>query len=417
MQRKQPKRRSATATQSRIRTTFLKSQWPKLVLLGISVATFASLYLLLLNTLLPAGPTERHTIADSLSFGSLMHDPLLLAYKLPAFLLHWLPGSDILHVRLTAAIIAGLTIGLFYYIARRWYGRTNGLWLTWLFAVSSWMLQSGRFGSPVVALSLCVVALVAAGVWLRSDQAPNWALVGFGAALANCLLTPGGIWLAIVAVVLLYPDLADRRSSAKPLHQALAGGLVGLAVIIVAVAIVRSPQLALQWAGIPSPLPDGAVIAKQAIGNISYLVARGPHWPEVWLAHTPVLDVASSALLLLGAWFYAGHLGNIRSRLLLATMAIGAIMVALNGAFALSLLIPTIYLVAGGGMAYLMHQWHQVFPRNPLARGSALGLMVILLACIAAFHLNRSFIAWRLNPSTQAVYHLPAESQPPNLLQ
>jgi hypothetical protein len=73
---------------------------------------------------------------------------------------------------------------------------------------------------------------------------------------------------------------------------------------------------------------------------------------------------------------------------------------ALNGAAALSYGLPLLYLVLGGGFAYLLHQWKKVFPRNPIAEAAALSLLGLLMLCMIAFHTQRFFIAWRYSPTT-----------------
>jgi hypothetical protein len=314
--------------------------------------------------------------------------------------------------------LAIVSIGLFFISARRWYGRISGLWLTVLFATSSWLLQTGRFGSGASSLGCMVLALLAIVVWIRHGNPSGWWLVGLATVVSISVLTPGGIWFAAAAVVAAYPYLGEHREQANPTQLTVAAAVLSVALLAVVASIIRHPHLLWQWAGLPSSLPSMATIGKQAVGSISYLVARGPDWPQVWLAHTPILDVASTVLLALGAWFYAMHFDNPRTRLLVSFAAIGMVLVALNGAPALSFLVPVAYLGIGGGVAYLLHQWQLVFPRNPIARGVSIGLLALLLGCVVVYHTQRTFVAWRHNTDTIQAYRsdLP-EQKPPNLLQ
>jgi uncharacterized protein (DUF58 family) len=129
--------------------------------------------------------------------------------------------------------------------------------------------------------------------------------------------------------------------------------------------------------------------------------------PEIWLAHTPLLDVASSAMFILGAIFYIRHFGNARVRLLLTFGLVSAVIIALQGAAALAYIVPLVYLVAATGIAYILHSWQRVFPRNPFAYWLSVGLLATLTVSVVSYHTQRYFVAWRNSPDTRLEYAAP----------
>ena len=378
--------------------------WSKIGVGSAMVAIIASLYLFNLGGLVTASPSEQLMIDQGNSVSNLFSNPLLLPYKLLAFILLQLPGSDLLHVRLTSVLGTCVSVWLFFIVARRWYGLVTGLWTSVLFAASGWVLQTGRAGTAASLIMLMVIGLINLASWVNNSDDDGRVLVVFAAAAGLSLFVPAGIWFVLASVVLLYKPLLAHRAAASGKQVALAAGIFIVLFALLAVGLVQHTGLLAQWVGLPGELPGLVTLAKQAAFSLIYFVLKGPMLPESWLAHTPLLDVASSVFLLFGILFYARHLGNARTRLLLSFVVIGIVLVALNGAGALHYLVPAVYLVVGGGVAYVMHQWNKVFPRNPIARSVSVGLMVLLLACIVSFHAQRYFIAWRYSPNTVEAY-------------
>lgn len=385
------------------------------------VAIIAGLYLFNLSGLVPASTSEQQAIAQNSSFSGLLNNPLLLPYKLLAFTLLHFPGSDLLHVRLASVIITCVSVWLFFIVARRWYGLVAGLWTSVLFAASGWMIQTGRAGTASSLIILTVVGLIAMASWINNSDDDGRILVVFAAVAGLSLFTPAGIWFVLASVLLLYKPLLAHRAAATTNQLAAAAGIFIVLFALLAVSLARDMSLLTQWIGLPNALPGLITIAKQALFSVVYLVLKGPMLPESWLAHTPLLDVASSVFLLFGIIFYARHLKKARTLLLLSFAGIGVVLVALSGATALHYLVPVAYLTAGGGVAYVLYQWNKVFPHNPIARTVSTILAVLLLVCIVSFHTQRYFIAWRHSPNTVEAYrtmpHKPVDTPTTHLIQ
>jgi hypothetical protein len=109
---------------------------------------------------------------------------------------------------------------------------------------------------------------------------------------------------------------------------------------------------------------------------------------------------------LAGILFYLSHIKAERTQLLLALSAIGLLLTAAGGAVPRSLLVPLIYLVSFGGLAYILHYWLKLFPVNPIARRTGISLVAIAVALACAYNVRHYFVAWPHNPATQAAYNV-----------
>lgn len=362
---------------------------------------------------------ELHTIQTLSQASNLVQNPLLLPYKLLTVLALQLPGDQAILVRTPAVIVSLCSIGLFFILAQRWYGRLNGLAITTLFATTGWMLQTGRYGAGFGTLTLLVLGLLNLVVWTNTTEKSNRAILVFAASSGLALFIPGGLWFVLAAVVICREALMEHLGNSSATHKAIGGSILGFALIVLAMVFLRDLSVLRQWLGLPAELPSLVILLKQAALSISGLVVRGPVLTEVWLAHTPLLDTAATALLGLGVVFYSRHLRNSRTLLLASFFIIGILLTTLNGAAGLSYLVPLAYLVLGGGFAFLLHQWKKVFPHNPIAEGVALTLVSVMVICMIGFHLQRYFVAWRYSPSTVEAYRKATNdgNQPPYLIQ
>jgi hypothetical protein len=395
------------------------ASWLAILLGVVAAAVLSSLYLFSLGGLMPAGSGELYTAQSLAQLSALADNPLLLPYKLLAAGLLQLSGNDLLMVRLAAVAIALASAGLFFLLARRWYGTLNASAATVLFATSSWLLHTGRFGASFGVLILAVLALLNLAAWTNNAEPSGKVPVVYAVVGGLVLFVPGGIWFLAATLALTYRALGKHIREASSTHIIVAGSIVAVLLAGLGLALARDPSLLRQWLGLPAAFPGLIDLGKQAVLSISGFILRGPATPEVWLAHTPVLDAASTVLLLLGVLFYSKHLRNARTQLLVTFAGIGIVLTALHGAPALGYLVPTVYLVLAGGLAFLLHRWKKVFPRNPIAEGAALTAVGILLLCVVSYHMQRYFIAWRYSPNTVQAYRQadPGNTRVPYLIQ
>ena len=388
-------------------TEDLGRRWPILAGFGLVAAFIVGLFSFRLGGLAPESAAEKAAITHLGALGNVTSDLVLAPYKIYAWLVMRLPGSDLTNIRLASATITLSCVVLFYVLARRWHGRLNAAVATILFATSSWTLFTGRAGTGAIALAFAVLSLLAAAVWINKSEvgkAANRSVIAFALATTITLFAPGGIWFVLATcLIILKPLVAHLKMASTPARVA-AGAIVatGLAGFIAACA--GSLDTLYQAFGLPGTWPGGSLLAENASLTFLGFFFRGPGDAAIWLANTPLLDMATSALLLLGAILYAKHLRNSRTQLLASFSVIAMVLTLLNGATALSYLQPVVYLIAASGLAYLLHDWRKVFPRNPIAETVAVGLVGFMLLAAVNFHIQRYFVAWHQSPATAEAF-------------
>lgn len=386
---------------------FGKSQTRVLIVAAIGVAVLAFLMLYKLGNLtggLSAG--EAKLAVSPVGWHGLYHNPLDLPLKLVQSIVFYLsPSHGQALTRLPNALFGALTIASFILLIRFWHSARIALLTGVLFATSAWVLHVSRLASFDVLYLWGIVTLLLINA-LMARYAKR-ALVGYGSLVALGLLIyiPGMVWLVLI-------DLFFMKKQFKEAWQHLASwwkrslyvllGLIWLPLL--GLDLSRSGQLKL-WLGLPVHFASPIQFLKHFIAVPTHLFIRGPQYPNVWLGKAPILDVFTLVACCIGIYFYATHLRAGRSRLLIALAIAGWILVALAGPVGLSVLVPLLYVAVAAGIAYLLHEWLQVFPLNPLARGIGLTLVSLAVVLACTYNLRAYFIAWPHNAETKATFH------------
>jgi 4-amino-4-deoxy-L-arabinose transferase-like glycosyltransferase len=318
------------------------------------------------------------------------------------------PAHGQLLSRLPNALFGGLTIISFATVIRLWHGTRIALLATALFAASAWVLHVSRLASFDVVYLWTIPTLLLSNLALKHynqrASGRNW--VWYASLLAWGLLIyiPGVVWLVIANGCLQPKLVADSWRQQQHWQQRLlsvAAVVIWLPLLIV--DLTRPGQL-LAWLGLPEHLAGPAKLLKQLVAVAVHLFIRGPQYPELWLGRAPLLDVFTLAVSLTGLYFYVRHWQAVRSRLLACFLGVGIVLVASGGPVGLSLLVPILYITAATGIAYLLHEWLQVFPLNPVARGLGIGLVAVAVSLSCLYNLRAYFIAWPHNTVTQSTF-------------
>jgi hypothetical protein len=180
--------------------------------------------------------------------------------------------------------------------------------------------------------------------------------------------------------------------------------LLGLILLPLLVWRLRDVATLKLWAGIPAHFGAPLDIAKQFVAVPVHLFARGPQYPEQWLGRLPILDIFTLAACIVGIYFYLTNLKAGRSRLLFGLLLLTMLLVGLHGAVSLSLVVPVLYLFVAAGIAFLMKEWLQRFPFNPLARTIGIGFILAAVGLSCLYNLRSYYIAWPHNSVTKSTF-------------
>ncbi|HVA11382.1 MAG TPA: hypothetical protein VNG32_04435 [Candidatus Dormibacteraeota bacterium] len=352
---------------------------------------------------------EVQTSTAAVGWHGIYHSPLDLPLKaLRSVVFYIFPSHGQTLTRLPNAAIGGLTIMSFSWLAYLWHGRRTAIFASVLFASSAWVLHVSRYASYDVVYLWAMTTLLLTHALLHhyKKQALVWYLT---LLLWGVLLTiPGMIWFLVPSLYLQRSPIRNSwRAFGRWWQRILAVIILLLWVPLLGVDLSRSGQLK-AWLGLPNHLAAPAMLLKQFGGVFVHLFLRGPQYPTLWLGRAPLLDAFTLAMCALGIYFYGSRWRTGRSRLLERTFGIGVILVALQGPVSLSILVPVVYAAAAMGIAYLLHEWLQVFPLNPLARSLGIGIVALAVAASCTYNLRAYFIAWPHNTVTQTTfrYHL-----------
>ncbi len=379
---------------------------PHSLLTITAVLLSVSLYLFQIGGLIGLSPAEVATVATNRSVAGIMNSPANAPYQLSSWLFLQMPIEALeIRARLASVATALLSIGLLYALIRRWYGAHNALISLLLFAPSGWLLHTGRYGTGLIMLTCMVISLVAAASWVSTSKPNGRYVLIFALTASVAIFVPAGIWFVIAAACIVRRNLISHANAASPGQLAASVSAVVTSISLLCTVFILRPGLVKSWLGLPSQFPEATVMLTQAMNSLTYFIARGPNASEYWLAHTPILDIASTAFFVIGAIFFAKHYKCTRVQLLAAFMSICVVLIATNGPSALAYAAPLIYLTVMTGIVYILRQWSTVFPRNPIARNVAYTMVITVLVTIVVFHTQRYFVAWRKNPDTTHVYY------------
>ncbi|HVX23973.1 MAG TPA: hypothetical protein VG992_01360 [Candidatus Saccharimonadales bacterium] len=374
--------------------------------LGLALIALAVLIGLLFYHLgsLPKGLSSEEVSAAQTAYGwhGIIAHPLNLPLELLRSLVFQLsPSHGQFLTRLPNACFGVLAIIAFGWLLRWWHGTRTALFTTALFACAAWTLHVSRLASNDVLYLWGVPTLLLLHVILqRPDKPKPWVQYGSLALWGLLLYIPGMVWFVLLELWQLRSSIAGSWKHFHLWWQRTLYVLTGLIWLpLLVIDLTRSEEWR-HWLGLSNHWPNIMHYLREVGVVIGHLFVRGPNSPTLWLGRAPLLDVFTLVVSALGLYFYVRHWRSGRSRLLASYLAIGILLVAIGGAVSLSVLVPILYLAAGTGMAYLLHEWLQVFPFNPLARALGLGLVIAAIALSCIYNIRAYFVAWGYNPDT-----------------
>jgi len=357
-----------------------------------------------LGSLTPGASAPEQQYVSSLTSGKLLlKDPVYIVHKLPMYMLYKLNIHSLAAFRAVSAVFATLAVVSCFFILREWYTDRVALLGSWLFLSSAWILHIGRLATPEASF-LLMMPLLWIAVWLYNTTLRKSALLllSFGSALAFYI--PGFGWL------LLTVGIWKRRLLWKELKH-VPWWFISLCVLIIIttlipliLASIHDRDILLRATGLPDRLPHIKNIAENLLNIPGYLFYKGPEDAIKWLGRLPLLDAFSAAMFILGVYSMRYHFKLTRIQLLAGSSIILALLIAIGGSVTITAVIPVVYILAAGGVAFMLQQWLVVFPRNPVARTIATTLMSISILFVSFYHVNHYFIAWPQTPATKAVF-------------
>jgi hypothetical protein len=391
--------------------SYLKENWQLLCFYAGGLAAFLGLYIYRLSSLTGQHGSifEKRFLETASSWHTIFHFPLYAPYSITVRLLHYVHGG-LLVSRLASVLWAFVAVCLFFIIVRRLHGIIVAALGTVLFASAAWVLHVGRFVAPdVVLLSAGLVLLF---IFLRkktrtSSDAQKEAVGQPLWLMALLIITgvylPGFIWFVALAIILRRDVLLGAWKKAKLVHRTVTVLIAVLLAIPLIHAGISTPKVFIQnWLALNIHVPNAHELLTRIIRIPDNLFWHGPNVPVLWLGKLPMIELVTTVFALIGAYYYIKRFSQ--TKLVVVIPAIAWLLTIAGGTSLITLIVAFVYLYAAGGIAYSLKLWQRVFPRNPIARGTAVGLIAAVLALVVLYNVRQYFVAWAYNSQTRAAY-------------
>lgn len=376
------------------------------------IAIFSSLVLVFITFFWNLGtltrglsPVEVATRVHSQNLHQIGADPINAPYSALQYLVHLAGLHTVFYLRLVSVILALVFVISFFKIARHWFGKPIALTSTIILMVTPLVVLTARSASAnIMFLSPALVA--AYYFWYSRMDSPTYlAYLGMIIITALVVYTPGLIWLLILSLYFIRANLLPMARYFSVKKNILAF-LVAVATLTpLFIGLFNHPHYLRDLFLIPASLPHLHIFKDLMWATFGIGWHSSAH-SIFQIDNLPLLNAAQAILAIFGCY---ALWSRARETLLglLGVIGLSLIGVTLIGDYSLMLvsLVP-LMILASGGLRYLYIEWRGVFPRNPLPRGLALGLVCLTVVACINYGLRYSLLAWPETVSTRSTYVL-----------
>lgn len=375
---------------------------------GIAIAVSLGLiaYLLyfhMLGNLLPGySAPELSSFSTAKSWHNIFNNPVNAPYEALVWFFVGELHKGILVTRIVSACLALLLGLLFFVVVRNWCTYRTAFLVTVMFVTSGALLHFARLGTGYI-LQMGILALLSLVMWYRRSK--NLRVpIGFGIVAISALLlyVPGMVWFELLGIVSLRRTIKSQLSKANTINLA---GMVAVLLACIApllYASTRHPKVLLQITGLPQSMRQLSHFGHNLWITLISITARSYGSPLLWVGHAPLLSTVEVVIGLLGAYYV--YRRTHRRVFLFGYAALGLVLVAFGNGVTVACLVPILYLFIAIGLDYLFEQWATVFPRNPVARITGVGIVSIMLAFSVLYQLRAYYVAWPHAPATRQIF-------------
>ncbi len=390
-----------------IRQLYLRS-WRGFVLAFSLTLIAYLLYFQRLGSLLPGYSTsELQALTGASNWHTIAANPVNAPYKSFDWLSTAMLHHGILANRIITAVIGLLGALLFFVVVRAWCSYRVAFFATVMFATSAGLLHFARLGTGEV-LQMCILALLAVVLWYRK-QRNHRMIIGYLliAMFVVIWYIPGMFWFELFG---LWPLKGTIRGQARRTNNFHLAGMLVLFLLLLAPLIIASssnPHILLQLAGLPPHLSTLKHFGSNLLSLALAITVHSNGSSLYWVGHAPLLNAIEVVAGLLGA-YYVFRQSSVRRTFLFGSMAIGLVLASLGGEVTFACLVPILYLFIAIGIDHLLSRWFTVFPRNPIARLSGVGVVCVMVTFSVFYQVRTYYVAWPHAPATRAAFDHPA---------
>lgn len=340
------------------------------------------------------------------SWSDIAKDPLYLPHKALSYLA--LLFTDSVRAVRSVSVVMFLLCGVaLFSLLKRWHSSRVAVLTLILFGTNATVLAISRLADPLVMLFTWSI-LLSLLLWVIHSNSKHIAPISLAFAGFLLLYIPGALYVFLVLFVLFLNRIKDFFKNISLRSGIISGVMFFVAISPLVYASVQDITVLRTWALLPETVIYSDIPKNILAVPSSYFYRFQIADPLITVGRLPILDIASGALMLLGAYSYY------RNRVLERTkiMVLGALLAVLLGALGevrlgVTLFLPFAFILMAGGVSYLLDTWYVVFPKNPLARNFAFIVLILVVAASSMYQLKKFFVVWPNTPETSEVYNEP----------
>lgn len=386
----------------------LTNNWTKiLTIIFITVLAITTLGLQISNLIDGQNKLETATLAQLTTAPTPSERMVNAPYTIPAYYLGQFFDDPLYGARVTSVLYALIATVVLFFITKRWFTQQIAIIASLLFITSTWVLAISHQAAPLILLVVAPFLLVAAlarYVAVKETEYSTFILLIMSVAFSAYV--PYMFWsiISIFAVLFFIYKKTFLPFNIKGII--LASILFVILLAPLTVSLFNYPGQIKELLGIPMQLPTIAEYFNNFIQQFTSLFFIIKPFPELFLGTLPILDLFSSAMVILGIYYFIKFMPDRRKFSFFIALGILLLIIPLseNTLLAMTALIPFVYILIPSGIFEMLKQWYEIFPRNPLARNIAVIAIVAVVGLATFYNLERFYVAWPNTEATKSVY-------------
>jgi len=214
------------------------------------------------------------------------------------------------------------------------------------------------------------------------------------------------IWLLALGAIFGRRSLAALRSAIS-VPILLLSMLVPIGVLApLGFEVFKHPAILKSLALVPAHWLGIIAILKSIGWAAGGLVYRTSAHSDLIIGRLALLDIAQLILIVFGA-YAMWHRARDKFYSLSALVLLAILLSGLNqNLYLLLFALPPLGILIAAGLRYLYIEWKGVFPSNPIPRGLAIVLMLVIVSIQVVYGVRYSLVAWPHSVATHSLYVL-----------
>lgn len=387
----------------------IRSKINGLIRPGVLVSVLTALVLgWALFTLVPFNQAENPHTLGSATLSEIKNNVSFAPLKSAQLALLKFTNNDV-YLRLASAATAFVASLFLYLMLRKWHTPRVAIMTSVMFLSSSLFLHLGRLANTEVMYLTLLPVLLTCSMWLLSKN--NRYKMPMIAVLLGLTLYIPGAWLFLLAGMIFFRKYIWKIVPQLTLKTKLSCTALFTATIAPLVySFLHSQKQIIAWLGYNTEQH----LTPATVGSNFLEIPQSLFWqyspgPIQWLPGTPILDIFTAAMFILGIYAYWAGYYPAREKLIFGSLVLAVLLIGFGNVVTIALLLPLIYLVVANGLAYMLQSWFTVFPNNPFARSLGVIFLTAAIAVSCFYQLQRYFAAWPQSNPAESVTILNTE--------